>query len=107
MKGEVLLMNIVYLFIISVVLNAAIMGVFQFSTLKRMSSMRSVEATRDLIVLLLSLYICYNVNKLRVFTGTGINIPFILDVIISALVLSTMINFVKQFLAKLKQGGDE
>ena len=106
MKGEVLLMNIVNLFIISIVLNAAIMAIFQISTLKKMSAIRSVEATRDLLVILLSLFICYKVNILRVFRGTGINIPYILDVIISALVLTTMINFVKQFLSRLKQGDD-
>ncbi|MBN2402916.1 MAG: hypothetical protein JXN64_11010 [Spirochaetes bacterium] len=107
MKGEILLQNIVNLFIISIVLNAAVMAIFSISTLKKLSSLRSVEATRDLIVILLSLFICYKVDILRIFKGTGINIPFILDTILSALVLTTMINFIRQFMSRLKQNNED
>src|SRR5512136_1014295 len=107
MKGEVLLMNIVNLFIISIVLNMAVMAIFSISSLKKLSSSRSFEASRDLIVILLSLFICYKVDILRIFKGTGINIPFLLDVVVSALVLATMMNFIRQFLSRLKQGGGD
>jgi hypothetical protein len=107
MKGEMLLQNVLNLFIISIVLNAAVMAIFSMSSLKKLSSSRSVEATRDLIILLLSLFVCYEVDILRIFKGTGINVPFILDTVISALVLSTMINFVRQLMARLKQDKEE
>lgn len=106
MKGEILLQNIVNLFIISIVLNAAVMAVFSMSALKGMSSTRPFEATRDMLVVLLSLFLCYKVDALRIFKGTGINLPYIADIIISALVLVSMINFIRQFMGRLKQGRD-
>jgi hypothetical protein len=107
MKGEILIQNIVNLFIISIVLYAAIMAIFSISTLKALSSLRSVEATRDLLVILVSLLICYKVDALRIFKGTGINLPYMLDIVISALVLASMINFIRQFMSRLKQNPEE
>ncbi len=103
MKGEILLMNVVNLFIISVVLNAAIMALFSMSAFKKLPSTRPVEATRDVVAILLSLFICYKVNVLRIFRGTGIDIPVLLDVILSGLVLTSMINFIRQFMSRMKQ----
>jgi hypothetical protein len=107
MKGDILLQNVVNLFIISIVLNAAVMAIFSISSLKKLSASRSVEATRDLIIIIMSLFVCYEVDMLRIFKGTGINIPFILDTVLSALVLSSMINFVRQLMARLKQDKEE
>lgn len=106
MKGEILLQNVVNLFIISIVLNAAVMAIFSMSTLKGMSSSRPFEATRDMLVVLLSLFLCYKVEALRVFKGTGVNLPYIADIIISALVLASMINFVRQFMGRFRQDRD-
>ena len=103
MKGEILLLNVVNLFIISIVLNAAVMAIFSMSALKKMPSSRPVEASRDIIVILLSLFLCYKVDVLRIFRGTGINIPMLLDTILSALVLTSMINFIRQFMSRMKQ----
>jgi hypothetical protein len=107
MKGEVLLQNVVNLFIISIVLNAAVMAIFSISVLKKVSLSRPVEATRDLIIILLSLFVCYQVDVLRIFKGTGINVPFILDTVVSGLVLATMMNFIRQLMARLKQDKDD
>jgi hypothetical protein len=103
MKGEILLLNIVNLFIISIVLYAAVMGIFSMSALKRMSAIRAIETTRDVIVILLSLFLCYKVDVLRIFRGTGIKIPYLLDTILSALVLTTFFNFIRRFMSTMRQ----
>ncbi|MBN2040140.1 MAG: hypothetical protein JW864_08875 [Spirochaetes bacterium] len=103
MKGEILLLNIVNLFIISIVLNAAVTAVFSMSVFKKMSTSRPVEASRDVVVILLTLFICYKIDVLRIFKGTGINMPMLLDTILSALVLTSMINFIRQLMSRMKQ----
>ncbi len=103
MKGEILLQNIVNLFVISVILEAAIMAIFSMEALKNMQPSRAIEATRDAIVIIVALFICYKVDVLRIFKGTGISLPFIADTIISALVLARMTNFVRQITSRFKQ----
>jgi hypothetical protein len=107
MRPEILLQNIVNLFIISIVLYAAITAIFSMSAIKRMPTVRSLDATRDVIVILASLFLCYRVDVLRLFKGTGLNLPLILDTILSALVLASMVNFIRNFMGRLKQGREE
>ena len=103
MKGEILLQNIVNLFVIAIILEAAVMAIFSSSALSDMQSSRVIEATRDGLIIVISLFVCYKVGVLRIFQGTGIKLPFILHTIISALVLTRMINFIRQVTSRFKQ----
>lgn len=103
MNGEILIQNVFSLFIIAIILEASVMAIFSMSTLKNISSSKAVEAARDIIILLLAFVLCYKVNILTIFRGTGIKLPHILDTIISALVLTRMTNIIKSFLLRLKQ----
>ncbi|MCU0822673.1 MAG: hypothetical protein MUC95_09425 [Spirochaetes bacterium] len=103
MKGEILLQNVVNLVIIAVILEAAIMAIFTIDALKEIQPTRAVEASRDLLVILLSLFVCYQVEALRIFKGTGIKLPMVADTIISALVLARITNFIRQLTARFKQ----
>lgn len=103
MKGEILLQNVVNLVIIAVILEAAIMAIFTIDTLKELQPTRAIEATRDLLVIIVSLFICYKVEALRIFKGTGIKLPMAADTIISALVLARITNFVRQITSRFKQ----
>lgn len=102
MKGEILLQNVVNLFIIAIILEAAVMAVFSMDALKDMGATRAIEATRDAVVIVVSLFICYKVGVLRIFKGTGVDLPRIADIIISALVLARMTNFVRQVTSRFK-----
>ena len=103
MKGEILLQNIVNLFIIAIILEAAIMAIFSMEALKDVGVSRAIDTTRDVIIVLVSLFICYKVGALRIFKGTEIKLPFVLDTVISALVLARMTNFVRTITARFKQ----
>jgi hypothetical protein len=107
MKAEILLQNIVNLFIISIVLYAAITAIFSISAIKRLPAARSIDATRDVIVILSSLFLCYRVEVLSLFKGTGFNLPQILDTVLSALVLAAMVNSIRNFMGRLKQNKEE
>ena len=103
MNGETLLQNVFNLFIMAIILEASVMAIFSLSTLKNLSSSRAFETTRDVIILILAFILCYKVSILTIFRGTGIKLPYILDTVISALVLTRMTNIIKSFLLKLKE----
>lgn len=103
MKGEILLQNVINLFIIAVILESAIMAIFSMSELKNRKGSRPVEATRDAIIIVISLLICYKVDMLLLFKGTGIVLPLPVNVVLSGLVLSRMVAFVSRFASRFKQ----
>ena len=102
MNGDVLLQNIINIFIISIILEASIMAVFSMSALKNFESTRPMEATRDAIIIIVSFLLCYKVDMLRVFLGTGMKIPNIIDIIISSLVMARMTNFILTVMSRFK-----
>jgi hypothetical protein len=102
MKGEILIQNVFYLFIIAIVLEAAVMAIFSLTALKDTAENKPVKVARDMIVLGVSFFICYKVETLNVFRGTGIDLPRLLDVAISALVLTRMANFIRDFISRIK-----
>jgi hypothetical protein len=104
MNGDVLIQNVINIFIISIILEAAVMAVFSMSALRDLDSSRPIEATRDAIIIIVAFFLCYKVDILRIFRGTGIAVPHILDVIISALVLTRMSNFIRQVMTRFKKG---
>ncbi len=102
MNGEILIQNVFNLFIIAIILEASIMAIFSLTALRDLSEMKPVEAARDALILILAFVMCYKVDILTLFRGTGIKLPYILDTVISALVLTRMANLIKNFFARIK-----
>ncbi len=102
MKGEILLQNVFYLFILAIILEASVMAIFSISYVKRFSSRMPVETARDVLIIILSFVVCHQEKFLTLFRDTGIKFPPLLDVIISALVLARMTFFIREFLSKMK-----
>ncbi|MBN1534952.1 MAG: hypothetical protein JXA20_19950 [Spirochaetes bacterium] len=102
MRGEVLFQNIFNLFIIAVILEASVSAVFSISALQDISDTRPVKTARDVVVLLVALFLCFKVTMLGLFHNTGFEIPQVLDAVISALVLMRLANFIRDFFAKIR-----
>ncbi len=102
MKGEILLQNVFYLFIIAIIIESCIMAVFSMTSLKEIADSKPVQTARDVVILLLSVVLCYKVSILTIFGGTGIHLPKVLDIIISALVLTRMTIMIKDFFDRLR-----
>ena len=102
MKGEILIQNVFYLFIIAIVLEAAIMAIFSLTALKEMADTKPVKIARDTLVLIVAIFFCYKVDILTVFRGTGVDLPRMADTVISALVLTRMANFIRDFISRIK-----
>jgi len=103
MNIEVLIQNIINLFVVAIIIEAAVMALFSMSSLWDMGSKRPVVATRDGIIIIVSFLLCYKVEVLSVFRKTGMNLPAMIDVIISALVLARMTNFVNSFMSRMRR----
>ncbi|MCX7678083.1 MAG: hypothetical protein N2316_02575 [Spirochaetes bacterium] len=102
MNGDALLQNIVNIFIISIILEASIMAIFSVSALKSLESNRAIESTRDILIIIVSFFLCYKVDQLRVFLRTGLAVPKIIDIAISTLVMARMTLFIRALMARLK-----
>jgi hypothetical protein len=102
MNGDILIQNLINIFIISIILEAAVMAIFSMSALKGMNTNRAIESTRDAIIILVSFFLCFKVPSLRVFIRTGLEIPSILDIVISGLVLTRMTMFIRTMMARFK-----
>jgi hypothetical protein len=102
MNAEILVQNVFNLFVVAVVLEAAVMAVFSLSILKRIEKNMVIDTVRDFAILILALFICYNVRKLNLFYGTGLRLPSLADVLISALFLTRMTILVQNIFSKIK-----
>ncbi|HOO70968.1 MAG TPA: hypothetical protein PK926_04325 [Spirochaetota bacterium] len=102
MNGEVLIQNVFNLFIVAIILEASIMAIFSLTAFKRLESTQPLQMARDALILILAAVLCYKVDILTLFRGTGIKLPYILDTVISALVLTRMTNFISDFLSRIR-----
>ncbi len=103
MKVEILIENIINLFVVAIVIEAAVMSIFSISSMRDIGSKRPVEATRDGLIVLVAFFLCYSVDILSVFRNTGVKLPRLFDIIISALVLTRLTNFVWTFMSRFKR----
>lgn len=103
MNLEAIITNLITLFVIAIIMDAAVMAVFSMSSLRDIGRKRPIEATRDGLILILSFFLCYKVEALSIFRGTGIKLPHLLDVVISALVLTRLTGFVWNFMSRFKR----
>ncbi|MBU4270224.1 hypothetical protein KKE07_05125 [Candidatus Dependentiae bacterium] len=102
MNAEVLIQNVFNLFIVAIIIEASVMAVFTMAVFKHLRVPAPAEMARDFLILLLAFILCYKVDILTLFKGTGIKVPYIIDTIISALVLTRLTNFVREFFARIK-----
>jgi hypothetical protein len=104
MKFEMLIQNVFILLVISLIMESCVMAIFSMTALKDISENRPVQVARDVIVILLALVLCYKVDLLSLFAGTGIHLHKYLDTAISALVLVRLTNLISDFFNKLRRG---
>jgi len=104
MKFEMLIQNVFILLVIALIMESCVMAIFSMTALKDISENRPVQVARDVIVILLALVLCYKVDLLSLFAGTGIHLHKYLDTAISALVLVRLTNLISDFFNKLRRG---
>ncbi len=102
MNGEILIQNIINIFIIALILEASIMAVFSMAAFKGIEASRAVESARDAIIIIVAFFLCYKVEALRIFRRTGLAIPTIIDIVISTLVLTRITIFIRQLMSRFK-----
>ncbi|HOT43637.1 MAG TPA: hypothetical protein PLM53_04215 [Spirochaetota bacterium] len=104
MKFDILIQNVFILFVIAIIIESCAMALFSLTALKDISENRPVQVARDTFVVILALLLCYKVELLSLFTGTGIHLHKYLDTAISALMLVGLANVVNGFFGKMRRG---
>ena len=104
MKFEILIQNVFILFVIAIIIESCAMAIFSLTALKDISENRTVQVTRDTFFVLLALLLCYKVELLSLFAGTGIKLHKYIDTAISALMLVGLTNVVNGFFSKMRRG---
>jgi hypothetical protein len=102
MNIEALIQNIITLFVVAIIMEAAIMAIFSLSSVRMVRAKRPLDATRDGLIIILSFFLSYKVEILSVFRKTGIALPRLLDIVITALVLARLTNLVWNFMSRMK-----
>ena len=104
MKIDILIQNLFNLLIFALLIEIAFMGIFSMSLTKNYANLRPIIIARDVIILVLAVFLCYNYSQFNVLRKTGISLNKILNTVISALVLFGMTNLVKNFFSNVRKG---
>ncbi len=104
MKVDLLIQNLFNLFVLAIIIEAAASAIFSMTALKDLRETRPVAMARDVIVLIVAVFLCYKVKLLTIFGGSGIKLPYLLDTAISALVLTSLANFIRNLVSKMRVG---
>ncbi len=102
MKGDILFNNLFNIFIVSLIVEAAVMAVFSLAAFKYASNKKPIEISRDFFVLIVSVFICFNVSAISLFNKTGLNVPHPFDLAITSLVMVRLANLVRDFFASIR-----
>ncbi len=102
MKVDILVQNLLNLFLIAAVLQVSAMAIFSMKLLKDVLGNRPMDTVRDLVILAVAFFLCYKSKDLTVFRRTGIAITPIIDTIIAALVVTRIANVEEGLLSKIR-----
>ena len=103
MKGDILFQNVFVLFLIAIILEAAISAIFSLSFLEKFSESSIGKTIKELLMLIVAIFLCFKIKILTIFGNTGIIVPDLLDSIISGLVITRIANFIRDLLEKIKE----
>lgn len=104
MRLELIIQNIFHLFVIAIILELAVSSIFSLKFFQNMAGGRSLETLRDLLIFGLACYICYKVPHMTIFKGTGVKVPRVFNTAVTALIITSLANFVQNFMARIKMG---
>ncbi|MBN1499653.1 MAG: hypothetical protein JW982_05850 [Spirochaetes bacterium] len=104
MKTEILIGNIIQMFFMGLVLSASISAIFSITAVKEINRKRAVDTTRDVFTFLGAFFLCYFLPKIRIFTGTGVKLSPVYDLIITSLVLAKFADFITDLFDRVKRG---
>lgn len=102
MNGEALIQNLFTLVVMAIIIEAAVMAIFSLAAVKNMDSRAPIDAARDMIILATAFFLCFKIDLLSLFRGTGFKLPHIVDVIITTLVLTRITFFLRDFMSRFK-----
>ena len=104
MNTNLLLNSLFTMLLFAVVVEAAVAAVFSITAMKVIETKRAVATSREAITFIVGAFMVYYIEPLRLFKAAGINFPMIGDIIVSAMVMMRLTGFIRDLMAKVRQG---
>lgn len=93
----------IQLFFIGIVLEAAVSAIFNITAVKSIERGKVfVDTTREVFTFLGAFFLCYLVKNFRIFANTGLKVPDMADLVITALVLAKFSGVIKDLFLRIK-----
>ncbi len=104
MNGAVLLQNMILLFILGIVFEAAVSAVFSITAIKSASRKIIVRSSREALLYITVFVVCFFLSDARIFKNSGINVPFVLDYVLSSLVTARFSMLAGDLFSRFSEG---
>lgn len=103
MKTDILINNMVQMFFVAIVLEAGISAIFNLTAVQSINRGKVfVDTTREVFTFLGAFFLCYFVKKFRIFSGTGLKMNDMLDLVVTTLVLAKFSGLIGDLFRRLK-----
>jgi hypothetical protein len=100
MSGNVFLSNCINLFILGFILETALSAVFSITAIRMVDDKLVVKTTKEAVTYITAFLVLYFLSGYRIFMNTGMNVPQLIDYIISSLITVKFALLVRDIFAK-------
>ena len=98
-SGEQIWNNLFLILVIALVIEMSLTGLF---SIKYMASMQDFK---NVIVIVVAFGLCANIPQLRILYKSRISIPDLIHMVMTALILTSIVNLVHNWLAPIRAKG--
>jgi len=102
MKFDLLLANIMNFLLFGFILQMVLSAVFSITAIKMNANRLPVKTSIEAVTFIISLFLCYILEPLRIFKNSGLVIQPAVDFIISAFFLVSVVELFKGISSRLK-----
>ncbi len=106
-NADQLVANLALLVFIAFVIETVVASVFSIKAIEELLRSSWALSIRNAFVFLIAFGLCAKVPQLRLFYGSGLSLPAILDYVLTSLFLARMANVVQDFFAYIKRRSRE
>lgn len=104
MNGMVILQNMILLFILGIVFESAISAIFSITAIKSARGKVIVRSSKEALLYLTVFVVCFFLPDARILKNSGINVPMILDYILSSLVTARFSMLAGDIFSRMSEG---
>lgn len=98
--NNLLLQNIITVFLMALVIEACVSILFSITAVRIVEHTMAVKTTKEAVTFITAFIVIFFMKSVRIFHGSGIYLPEIVDYIITSLVAVRFMLFIRNLFAK-------